>query len=206
VETDSHITVSKKSPSPKKQTLTPALLLGFLDRVKLLSASHKSGVAAALVEGMPGVFMQHKEGSVSDYELFRIHLKTVVRDNDLDALGFSFTIENRTRYDLVADPESFGVRCGKVFLRQTMSDAPVDIPAQSSVNGYFIVVGDGFGGRNNLLPENNFSIAVRLFQRNKTPRPVDYSKVPAADAPSLPRRDAAAPAAAAPEKKGDPKK
>jgi hypothetical protein len=158
------VSASKNPPVAeiKAAGVSAAQLVGFLDKVKLLNSKMLPQSRATLLKEMQGVKMVFKENAVSDLGAVRVVLKSVVRDSRMDALGFALSIENLSRYNLLMEPESLWFRCGAHVQRQTLSDVSPQIPALKSVDAYFVIVGDGQGGRNRLLPENEFKIGLRV--------------------------------------------
>jgi hypothetical protein len=191
----SGVSASKNPPVAEKKAdgVSAAQLVGFLDKVKLLNSKMPPQSRVALLKEMQGVRMVFKENAVSDFGAVRVVLKSVVRDSRMDALGFALTIENLSRYNLLVEPESLWFRCGAHVRRQTLSDVSPQLPALKSVDAYFVVVGDGQGGKNRLLPENEFKIGLRVGRVQG--EPVDPPDAPRPAAP--PTTKEAAPSAPA---------
>jgi hypothetical protein len=139
----------------KNKEVTPARLLGFLDKVK----AYPSLKASA-----PEIFRNMKiaePNSESSLEGLRITLRRVIRDESLDSLGFEVELANQSAQDFRYDPESFGVRIGDEVYPEVLTDAGGLVAAGKTVPAFFVVAGTSTGDRNDLAVTNKFDVVVR---------------------------------------------
>lgn len=155
------VTRAKGPPPDDYLAATPARLLGFLDRLKLLHAATPGPALAALVKAMnvevaagrdaasggqgwpPDVAKSGISAEIpkplSEGGLFQILLLRAVRDRRINCLGFVCLVRNTSNQVLTFDVNSFGARAGAEYLLQRISDAsPVLQPGEQSP-AYFIV-------------------------------------------------------------------
>ena len=148
----------------KSKQVSPARLLGFLDKVKAFPALKLS--APEIFQNMD-VTEPNSESSLDGLE---VTLRRVIRDDNLDSLGFEVELANKADKDFVYDPESFGVRVGEEVYPQTISDAGGLVPAGKTQTAFFVVAGTATGGRNDLAVRNKFDIVVRQVTGEWDPR------------------------------------
>ena len=155
--------VGRTSQQTVKQ-VSPARLLGFLDKVKAFPALK---VSAPEVYQNMDVAEPNTNSGVNGVE---VNLKRVIRDDALDSLGFEIQLANRTDKDFFYDPEGFGVRVGNDVYQQSVSDAGGLIPAGKAQTAFFIVTGSATGGRNDLAVTNKFEVVLRPVQGEADPK------------------------------------
>jgi hypothetical protein len=139
----------------KNKEVTPARLLGFLDKVKAYPSLKVSA---------PEIFRNMKiaePNSESSLEGLRITLRRVIRDESLDSLGFEVELANQSAQDFRYDPESFAVRIGDEVYPEVLTDAGGLVAAGKTVPAFFVVAGTSTGDRNDLAVTNKFDIVVR---------------------------------------------
>ncbi|HEX3446021.1 MAG TPA: hypothetical protein VHS80_14990, partial [Chthoniobacterales bacterium] len=90
----------------KNNQVSPARLLGFLDKVKAFPSLKVS--APEMFQNMDVT----EPNTQSSRDGLEVTLRRVIRDNSLDSLGFEVELVNKADKDFVYDPESFGVRVG----------------------------------------------------------------------------------------------
>ncbi len=141
---------------------TPARLIGFLDRLKLLHAAALGPELAGLADAMHvevavsreellagrkdrsadalplGVAGEISRG-VTDDGLFQIVLLRAVRDRRLNCIGFVCLVRNTSDQELTFDVNSFGARAGAEYLAQRISDATPILKPSEQRPAYFIV-------------------------------------------------------------------
>jgi hypothetical protein len=148
---------------PGKKVVSPAALLGFLDKVKgyptLLTAAPDSVASLSVAE-------PNRTAAVNEIETV---IKRVIRDDALDSLGFEVQLNNRSQKDYYFDPEGFAVRVGEEKYEQSISDAGGIVPAGTSVPAFFAVTGTATGGRNDLAVTQNFDLEIRTLDADKNP-------------------------------------
>ena len=151
---------SKTISSPRQmvandRAVSPARLLGFLDKVK--------GYPSLKVSA-PDIFrnMEVAEpNSESSVEGLKVTLRRIIRDNSLDSLGFDVELANQSAKDFRYDPESLGVRIGDEVYPEAVSDAGGIVEAGKTLPAFFVVAGTATGDRNDLAVTNKFDIVMR---------------------------------------------
>jgi len=139
----------------KAKQVSPARLLGFLDKVK--------GYPSLKVSA-PEIFrnMEVAEpNSESSLEGLKLTLRRVIRDESLDSLGFDVEMANLSDKDFLFDPESFGVRIGDEVYPEAVCDAGGIVEGGKTMPAFFVVTGTATGGRNDLAVTNKFDIVMR---------------------------------------------
>jgi hypothetical protein len=156
--------VADQPQVPKHPEVSPARLLGFLDKIKGFPTLKVS--APEIYQNMDVA----EPNSHSGFEKLDISLKRVVRDDALDAVGFEVLLANKSDKDFIYDPESFAVRVGEEVYQQSVSDAAGLVPAGKSQPAFFAVTGGDNGGRNDLAVTNKFEIVLRQIQGEMDPQ------------------------------------
>jgi hypothetical protein len=149
-----------RTPQQTVKQVSPARLLGFLDKVKAFPTLK---VSAPEVYQNMDVAEPNTDSGTNGIE---INLKRVIRDDALDSLGFEIQLANRTDKDFFYDPEGFGVRVGNDVYQQSVSDAGGLIPAGKAQTAFFIVTGSATGDRNDLAVTNKFEVVLRQIQES----------------------------------------
>jgi hypothetical protein len=147
----------------KSKQVSPARLLGFLDKVKAFPTLKVS--APEIFQNMDVT----EPNSASSLDGLEVTLRRVIRDNSLDSLGFEVELVNKADKDFVYDPESFGVRVGEEVYPQTISDAGGLVPSGKTQTAFFVVTGTATGGRNDLAVTNKFDIVMRQVTGERDP-------------------------------------
>jgi hypothetical protein len=139
----------------KTKQISPARLLGFLDKVKAYPS---------LKLKAPEIFrnMEVAEpNSESSLEGVKLTVRRVIRDESLDSLGFEVELANQSDQDFLYDPESFGVRVGDEVYPEAISDAGGIVERRKTLHAFFVVAGTATGGRNDLAVTNKFDVVMR---------------------------------------------
>jgi hypothetical protein len=139
----------------KNKAVSPARLLGFLDKLKAYPS---------LKVSTPEIFrnMEVAEpNSESSLDGLKLTVRRVIRDESLDSLGFDVELANPSDKDFLYDPESFGVRIGDEVYPEAISDARGIVEAGKTLPAFFVVAGTATGGRNDLAVTNKFDIVMR---------------------------------------------
>jgi hypothetical protein len=147
----------------KNKPVSPARLLGFLDKVKAFPTLKVS--APEIFHGMD-VAEPNSDSSVAGVQVL---LRRVIRDDSIDAVGFEIELANKTNQDFLYDPESFGVRAGDEVYQQAVADASGLVPAGKCQSAFFVVTGTAIGGRNDLAVTNRFEVVMRPVQGEGDP-------------------------------------
>ena len=177
-------------PAAPYVPITPARLLGFMDRLKLIHATPPGPELAGLAQAMEvEVALSHAEldarpptdphaasglagvagvipGGVTDNGLFQCVLLRGVRDNRLNCIGFILLLRNLTDQAIAFDVASFAARSGAVNLGQILSDAPAILAPQEEKEAYFIVRLDR---SNPMRADNAWKITVDLLSPRLNP-------------------------------------
>jgi hypothetical protein len=153
-----------RTPQQTVKQVSPARLLGFLDKIKAFPTLK---VSAPEVYQNMDVAEPNTNSGVNGIE---VNLKRVIRDDALDSLGFEIQLANRTDKDFFYDPEGFGVRVGNDVYQQSVSDAGGLVPSGKAQTAFFIVTGSANGGRNDLAVTNKFEVVVRPVQGEADPK------------------------------------
>ena len=151
------------SPQAIKQ-VSPARLLGFLDKVKAFPTLKVS--APEVYQSMDVAEPNANSGANG----IDINLKRVIRDDTLDSLGFEIQLGNKTDKDFFYDPEGFAVRVGNEVYQQSVSDAGGLVPSGKAQTAFFIVTGSATGARNDLAVTNKFKVVLRPIQGEGDPK------------------------------------
>ena len=166
----------------KNKEVTPARLLGFLDKVKAYPSLKVSA---------PEIFRNMKiaePNSESSLEGLRITLRRVIRDESLDSLGFEVELANQSAQDFRYDPESFAVRIGDEVYPEVLTDAGGLVAAGKTVPAFFVVAGTSTGDRNDLAVTNKFDIVVRQIIGESLAKVLGHGPEPsAADSAARPQ-------------------
>lgn len=166
-ESDASSTIEKKiCVQSDNEIASVNKMLGIIDLLKLIGGL-KNETAQSVMNKFPQ--MEYKEvfGDSLDYGLYSIHLKYVIRNQAIDALGFCFVVENQSNDDLILDPESICVRAGDHVYQQAISDLQPKLKSEESAVGYFVIHRDGEGIKNYLDVNNNFKISLDILSPSK---------------------------------------
>ena len=147
-----------RTPQQTAKQVSPARLLGFLDKVKAFPTLKVS--APEVYQNMDVAEPNTNFGANG----IEVNLKRVIRDDTLDSLGFEIQLANRTEKDFFYDPEGFGVRVGNDVYQQSVSDAGGLVPSGKAQTVFFIVTGSANGDRNDLAVTNKFEVVIRPVQ------------------------------------------
>jgi hypothetical protein len=139
------------------ESLNASRIVSFLDLTKLLTTLTR-GHIQAMMQQLPGISVALRD-DVIDYGDVSFHLHRVVRHERNDLMGFSFTIRNEGSRAILLNDKAFSVRVGDMVYQQLVSDLPSNIlHPEDPILGFFLIIGDGTGGRNNLDVSNAFVI------------------------------------------------
>ena len=147
----------------KNKQVSPARLLGFLDKVKAFPTLKVS--APEIFQTMDVMEPNSKSG----LDGLEVTLRRVIRDDSLDAVGFEVELVNTAGKDFLYDPESFGVRVGNEVYPQAISDAGGVVPVGKTQTAFFVVTGTADGDRNDLAVTNKFDIVMRQITGERNP-------------------------------------
>ncbi|MEO8350130.1 MAG: hypothetical protein ABI680_00275 [Chthoniobacteraceae bacterium] len=160
--------VSAEKDGRRIGSVTPAVLLGLLDKAKaypLLAQSHPDAV-----EGVEHVNFGDKP-QVMDFDSFEIRLEEVFRFDPQDTLVFRVTLRNKSDESISYEPQSVSVRVGERVYHQSIGDASGVMPPKSDSPAYFAVTGTPSGGRNELSIKNEFKVLLERVENDAAPLP-----------------------------------
>jgi len=144
----------------RRQTaLTPVDLIGLLDKAKafpFLKEHHPNAVVDVKYVDLK------KKPQVSKLDGFEILIEEVFRFEQYDTLVFQLILRNVNEEDINYRPDSFTVQAGDHTYPQSVSDGTGLLKAKTQSTVYIAITGTPTGGRNNLAPENTFSVSVEL--------------------------------------------
>ncbi len=143
-----------------RSTANPYQLLSLLDKAKAYSL-----FKAQYSDALEGV-MHVKRGTESAYQDFTVRITNVWRFEAQDTLVFGLELVNHSQSTIHYRSQDLAVRLGERIYTQSIVDASGMMPPNSTTPAFFAITGDGSGGRNNLAPDNNWSVLV--LRDNKT--------------------------------------
>ena len=154
----------------RKNALTPAALIGLLDKAKaypFLKEHHPNAV----------IDVKHidlkKKPQISKHDGFEIHVQEVFRFEQQDTLVFHLKLQNTTAQDIHYRSDSFSVTAGDHSYPQSISDGSGVMKAKTQSTVYLAITGTPNGGRNNLAPDNQFAISVELGVADELPSEIE---------------------------------
>jgi hypothetical protein len=148
----------KREVSRKK--LSTARVIGLLDKLKGYPTF--SQLAAAMYIGMDVAEPAKGGKGISENDQIKVQIERVLRDNQMDAVGFELNIENKTDLPYRYDPANFAVRVGPEVYVNTLGDGQGLIPARGKQTAYFIVAASAESNvPNDLSVYNDFTAIVR---------------------------------------------
>lgn len=94
------------------------------------------------------------------YPGFKVTVTEVFRFDPEDALVFRARVDNTSGRLIRFDPSGISVRIGPTLYPAALAESDGEIPAGGSATIWFVVAGDGRGGRANLSVHNTFFVLV----------------------------------------------
>lgn len=145
--------------------LTPARLLGLLDKAKAYPLLHEHfPKAVADVEFSPG----SKQSSITDCGDYEVRVNEAYRFDLEDTLIFRLTLQNKTSKTIQYEPEQVELKAGTHTLFPAVAQLTGSIPAHGTSEGYVAFTGSPDGERNDLSLKNDFT-----FLLNRVPQASD---------------------------------
>lgn len=178
---------AKQGPGTGFVEPTPARLVGFLDRLKLLHATAIGGPLAELVGAMNVQVAVSREESgrrgqgatagedgiagecgsgMNDAGLYQLLLLRAVRDPRMNCVGFICLLRNTSDQVLAFDVNSFGARAGAEYHLQRISSAAPILKPREQVPVYFIIQPKRGSP---LLATNEWKLSVDLVSPRQNP-------------------------------------
>jgi len=154
-----------ESKATRQRPVTPARLLGLLDKAKafpLLSEHHPEALAG--VDFRDG----NKQPSVTDCGDYEVRVNEALRFDREDTLVFRLTLQNKTLQAIEFAPERLRLKIGMQTLFPSVTQLGGFIPANGTSDGYVAFTGTGDGERNDLSLKNEFT-----FVLERTPATTD---------------------------------
>ncbi len=145
---------SPKRSAQNNAPVTPSQLLSLLDKAKaysLFQAQHPDAL-----EGVAHV----SPNIENPYQDFTVRIKNVWRFEAQDTLVFGLELINHSAATISYKKQDLAVRLGERIYTQSIVDASGSMPPNSTTPVFFAITGDGGGGRNNLAPDNNWSVLI----------------------------------------------
>ncbi len=139
---------------PAGQPASPATLRSLLDR-----AQHHELLAQQYPLLTRSVERSTPEAETL-YPGFKVTVTEVFRFDPEDALVFRARVDNTSGRPIRFDPSGISVRIGPTLYPATLTEADGEIPAGGSATIWFVIAGDGRGGRANLSVHNTFFVLV----------------------------------------------
>jgi hypothetical protein len=145
-----------------QRALSPAALLGLLDKAKAFPLLQQGGPEA--IRGIEHREFQ-KDETVSDFGDFELEIQEAFRFDSQDTIVFRVKLRNKTGQEIAYRADSFSVRAGHELHSQSISDASGNIPPNGEAEAFFAITGTRFGGRNDLALKNEFTVFVERIGR-----------------------------------------
>ncbi len=141
----------------RERPLTPARLLGLLDKAKaypLLSEFHP--------EALSGVDYRDgkKQPSVTDCDDYEVRIDQAFRFDREDTLVFHLTLQNKTLKLIEFTTERLQLKVGSHSLFPSVTQMGNAIPPNSNTEGYVAFTGAADGERNDLSLKNDFTFVL----------------------------------------------
>jgi hypothetical protein len=145
-------------PPSNRKSLTPARVLSMLDKLK----GYPVFSAAAPAMYIDTEINEPKSPrGTEDGDKLRTQIVRVIRDQQLNVLGFEVHLLNKTDGDLMYDPNSLAVEVGGTEMHKAIvADGAGKIPAHAEQSAYFVVPGSLNSGTGDLGVDNDFSLWV----------------------------------------------
>lgn len=146
-----------ESKTNRQRPVTPARLLGLLDKAKafpLLSEYHP--------EALTGVDYRdgRKQPSVTDCGDYEVQMSEAFRFDLEDTLVFRLTLQNKTLEAIQFAPDRVRLKVGTHTLFPSVTQLGGLIPPNGSSDGYVAFTGAGDGERNDLSLKNEFTFVL----------------------------------------------
>ena len=130
-------------------------IIGFLDKCRALP------ILATQTPNPVADILFTPKSKKYEVEGFSVEIKEAYRDNALDAVGFKLVFKSKDGKQHLYDPESFGISAGEKYFRQITASADGVIPAIGAKEAFFVISGDGKGGRNELSLHTDFTLHLQ---------------------------------------------
>lgn len=154
------LTLFNPDKNRRSTIVSPSQLFSTLDKAKaysLFKSQHPDALEGVL----------HVSPNIENpYQDFTVKIRDVWRFEAQDTLAFKLEFINHSNNTIHYKPQDLAVRLGDRIYTQSIVDASGSMPPQSTTPVFFAITGDGSGGRNNLAPDNNWSVLV--LKDNKT--------------------------------------
>lgn len=145
---------SPKRSAQNNAPVTPSQLLSLLDKAKTYSLFQ-----AQYPDALEGV--AHVSPNIENpYQNFTVRIRDVWRFEAQDTIVFSLELINHSQATISYKKQDLAVRLGERIYTQSIVDASGSMPPNSTTPVFFAITGDGGGGRNNLAPDNNWSVLI----------------------------------------------
>lgn len=153
-----------KHQARKKSAVTPATLLGLLDKSKayhFLNKHHPDTLLATQ-------YADHrKKPQISKQDNFEIRIQEVFRFENQDTLVFHLNLINPTDQEIYYRADSFSIQAGDHSYPQSISDAGGIMKPKTQTTVYVAITGTPHGGKNHLSSKNQFTVRLALQDVNE---------------------------------------
>jgi hypothetical protein len=146
-----------KGRAPKKP-LSDARLLGFLDKLKGYPL---------FAEKAPAMYLNCDVAEpaagkgVDETDKVKSRIVRVIRDNQLDAVGFDVVLTNKTGDAYLYNPSGLAIRAGKEVYPASVGDGLGKIPPHGQQSAFFVVAGSANSNvANDLSAYNDFNLVL----------------------------------------------
>jgi hypothetical protein len=149
--------LADESKATRQRPVTPARLLGLLDKAKafpLLKEHHPDALAG--VDFRDGT----KQPSITDCGDYEVRLNEAFRFDREDTLVFRLTLKNKTLKLIEFAPERLQLKVGTHSLFPSVTQIGSVIPAKGVSEGYVAFTGTEDSERNDLSLKNDFTFVL----------------------------------------------
>lgn len=154
---------SDENKAMRQRPLTPARLLGLLDKAKafpLLKQHHPE--ALTNVDYRDGA----KQPCVTDCGDYEVRVDEAFRFDLEDTLVFRLTLQNKTLKPIEFVPEQVQLKVGSQMLSPSVAQLGNLIPANGTSGGYVVFTDTPDGERNDLSLKNEFTFVLERAPAN----------------------------------------
>lgn len=146
--------LSNTIPVTQTPVVSPSRLVSMIDMAKTYDT-----LLADYPDSLTGTVRQ-KFNNVYRCGEYNMILEEVTRFDTEDTLVFKVKMVNLTSDEIAYDKTTFSVHAGDSIYYMSVSDASGIMPPKSSTYVWFGITSTPKGGRNNLLPQNDWLIGV----------------------------------------------
>jgi hypothetical protein len=142
--------------------VTPARLIGMMDRLKLLHASGGGERTESLLLAMRGISWSHPVRTTTCGPI-SVEPVLCLRDERLDLLGFTCVLVNTGSSSVRLEPSSLAARAGAGLHRAATADAPSHLEPGAAAPAFFVVQGTSDGSPGHLAAHNDWLLSIEIL-------------------------------------------